>query len=86
MNDYEVYLHHNLPMWVREDLKGRHREHCLCYGCQRFFPEDRARNCVIACTVKNLCEKLEVTTPVWECTRFIPKEIRSDQDGDQDGG
>ena len=27
------YKHHGVNVSVREDLKGKHREHCLCWIC-----------------------------------------------------
>jgi len=67
---YIKYKHHGIDVSVREDLKGKHREHCLCWNCAKFKPEDREANCQIA----NLLYKFDilhnVTTPVWECKKF----------------
>ena len=71
MTDFEVYKYHNRIVSVREDLKGRHREHCLCYSCQRFDSERRARNCDISNKVFDLCAEEELVLPVWECPLFI---------------
>jgi hypothetical protein len=30
------YEHHGHNVAVRSDLKGKHREHCLCYRCSKF--------------------------------------------------
>ena len=64
------YKHHGVRVSVDEWLKGKHREHCLCYRCSFFIPEDRDKNCNIA----NLLYEFDVvhgcTTPVWECKKF----------------
>lgn len=51
---YEKYDHHGAEVWVRSDLKGKHRNYCLCWHCSQLHPGE-ARNCV---------------TPVWECPHF----------------
>lgn len=66
----EWYGHHGVPVAVQSDLKGRHREHCLCYKCGRFKPEDRQANCPTASLLYALCVRLGMTTPVWECPEF----------------
>jgi len=35
-NRYEKYTHHDVEVWVRKDLKGKDREHCLCWNCIKF--------------------------------------------------
>ena len=45
---FEKYVHFKNEVWVRSELKGKHREHCLCHSCVHFTPEDRGSNCVIA--------------------------------------
>lgn len=35
------YNHHGKEVWVREDLKGTHREHCLCFNCKKLNIENR---------------------------------------------
>ncbi len=69
---YEVYCHHGVNVTVRKDLKGRHRSFCLCYSCEKFKPDDdRMSNCQIANTLYNLCVLCDITTPVWECKKFV---------------
>lgn len=51
---------------VRDDLKGRHKEFCLCYGCKKFHP-GRLDNCEIANDTFVNCIKHNIVTPVWEC-------------------
>lgn len=71
--DIEWYHHHSpdLPVAVQSHLKGRHREHCLCFGCARFTPEDRDSNCNVANDLYALCVNNELAAPVWECPYFI---------------
>jgi hypothetical protein len=67
---YVRYNHHGCQVWVRKDLKGRHREHCLCFSCALFCPEDRNRNCPVANKLFEACVVHNVVTPVWECPEF----------------
>lgn len=60
------YAHHNIPVWVRADLKGKHRDYCLCYECKKFKP-NTSENCPIAQAVYENCVKFGITTPMWEC-------------------
>ena len=64
------YNHHGVKVSVREDLKGKHREHCLCYSCKLFKPEDREANCQIANLLFEFDKLHNITTPVWECKKF----------------
>lgn len=32
------YEHHGSSVKVREDLKGLHRDYCLCFRCKTFVP------------------------------------------------
>lgn len=68
--EYVQYDHHGAEVWVREDLWGRHREHCLCYSCAKFYPEDELKNCPRANRLYNFCVDNDMTTPVWECPEF----------------
>lgn len=67
------YEHHGANVWVRKSLKGRHREHCLCYICDHFNPGSRDTNCPIANALYQICVSQNVTTPVWECAQFSRK-------------
>ena len=71
------YIHHN-EVFVQEHLKGRHREHCLCFlGCTLFKP-NTPENCEIAQAVYNNCTKFGITTPMWECPKFsIGEEVEA---------
>lgn len=63
------YIHHDKKVSVREDLKGKHRDYCLCFSCEKFSSvmED---NCKITNHIFSLDQALNVTTPVWECGSF----------------
>lgn len=64
------YEHHGATVAVREDLKGCHREYCLCFqGCARFKP-GRPDNCAIAQATYENCVKFDTVTPVWECPEY----------------
>lgn len=65
------YIHHDTLVFVDEELKGRHRLHCLCWqGCKKFTPENRETNCKIANLVFALCQVAGLVLPVWECPEF----------------
>lgn len=64
------YVHHQQEVYVYEQNKGKHREHCLCWDCKKFTPQNRGTNCRIANIIYNLNIKLGITTPVWECAYF----------------
>ena len=69
MSDFEQYEHHGKMVWVRTDLRGRHRDHCLCYQCGRFIPDGKG-NCPRAGILFNFCKTWDMVTPVWECPDF----------------
>lgn len=66
------YKHHHRTVSVYEELKGKHRAHCLCYDC-RYFKPGEADNCIIAQKLYTFDIEHGVTTPVWECEVF--KEV-----------
>lgn len=72
--EFERYDHHGVEVSVRSDLKGRHKEFCLCYRCAGFRPDTTA-NCPIAEAVFHNCVKFGIVTPMWECPRF-KREVR----------
>jgi len=73
-----TYVHHGDIVSVREDLKGRHREHCLCWRCSNFTPDDRGNSCPIANTLYALDVLAGITTPVWECPKFYELEAKQE--------
>ena len=60
---YKTYTHHDTTVTVRSDLKGKHREHCLCFSCQHFKPNE-TDNCPIAKTVFDTCVLYNIVSPV----------------------
>ena len=84
----EKYIHHGKKVSVQKMLKGKHRYHCLCYGCKKFnvstairndvkdnqVSSFRDNNCPIANLVYSLCVLESLCLPVWECPSFEPKE------------
>lgn len=66
----ERYEHHGRVVAVEADLKGKHRQYCLCYGCARFNPGE-ADHCPIARRIYETCVEHGVVTPVWECPDFV---------------
>ena len=70
MAGYVTYDHHGVAVWVREDLKGKHREHCLCFSCKRLNIADRDANCPKANRLYQLCVDEGMTTLVFECPDF----------------
>ncbi|MFC1453646.1 hypothetical protein ACFLQL_00515 [Verrucomicrobiota bacterium] len=68
---FEQYDHHGNKVWVRPELKGKHRIHCLCHApCKKLDMVDREKNCPIAQALYENCVKHKVVTPVWECPNF----------------
>ena len=72
MSQFTQYEHHEKMVWVRKSLQGQHRQHNLCFSCKTFKP-DHADNCERAKRVYNLCVKLNMSTPVFECPEFKEK-------------
>jgi hypothetical protein len=69
------YQHHGAWVSVQSDLKGKHREHCLCYqGCKKFKPGE-PDNCYIAEAILKNCVKFDLVTPVWECPGYDTEEL-----------
>lgn len=64
------YNHHGTEVLVQDNLKGKHKEFCLCYtACEHFRPGS-SDNCEIAQAVFENCIKYGITTPVWECPKY----------------
>ena len=57
-------------VWVQEHLRGKHRDHCLCYSCALFKPGNRAENCKLANLLFDFAVEYDMVTPVWECKAF----------------
>lgn len=72
MKETEIYNHHGRDVHVISELKGKHREHCLCFQCEK-FNEDRSKNCHIANKLFKSCVRFGVVTPVYECPEYVRK-------------
>lgn len=68
------YEHHGKEVWVDEKLRGKHREHCLCFKCEVFSPGLPEQNCPIANLNYAVCIAHNVTLPVYECPKWEPKK------------
>ena len=71
-NHFIRYEHHGNMVMVDKELKGKHRDHCLCWKCRKFIPADRKLNCKKANELFKFCQKHKMTTPVFECPDFKP--------------
>ena len=71
MSEIIKYIHHGVEVAVEKDSKGKHRKYCLCWKCAFFNPENREVNCPIANTLFGINVKYHITTPVWECGKFV---------------
>jgi len=71
---FEKYEHHGENVWVRSDLKGKHRENCLCMVCKKLDVMNSKKNCPIANAVFKNCKKFNLVTPMWECPKFDEKK------------
>lgn len=61
---------------VFEELKGKHRDHCLCHQNCKFFKPDHHQNCEIAQSSFDICFKYGIVTPMWECPKYETREKR----------
>jgi len=68
---FEQYQHHGKWVWVRKDLKGKHRENCLCFSCQLLDIDNPTKSCPVANHVFSLCVLMDMVLPVWECPFFV---------------
>jgi hypothetical protein len=74
MSRFITCEHHGCLVSVREGLKGKHHEHCLCYSCDLFKP-GLPVNCAVAEMVFINCVENGIVTPVWECPRFVEDKL-----------
>jgi len=70
---YSQYERNGAVVWVRNDLKGRQKEFCMCWDCRRFAPEREDRGCPIINEVLTLAAVKKIVLPVWECQAFQQK-------------
>jgi hypothetical protein len=66
------YSHHGIDVWVNDELKGKHRDHCLCFSCELFHPNE-SNNCRIAQATFVNCVEFGTVTPMYECSNFKQK-------------
>ena len=71
---YKKFMHHGVEVTGREDLIGTHRDHCLCYHCDKLNIDDRTKNCKIASLLFQVCVLTEITAPVFYCKEFEVKK------------
>jgi hypothetical protein len=69
MGIIDRYYHHGHYVAVDSALKGKHREHCLCFRCPRFKP-DAPENCDVAELLFRIDVLFGLVTPVWECAKY----------------
>ena len=65
--------HNGSTVWVRADLQGRQKEHCICWSCRKFQPDTADKGCPIICSVLQLAVQKGVILPVWACPVFDEK-------------
>lgn len=64
------YVHHGFTVSVINKIKGKHKEHCLCWQNCYYFQPNMSYNCRIAKALYEVCVLENVTTPVYECARY----------------
>jgi len=74
MSKFEQYEHHGEVVWVNSELKGQHREHNLCFSCEKLVINDPETNCPLAQKLFEFCYVDDMVTPVFECPEFKEKE------------
>lgn len=67
---FSKYVHFDREVWVRTELQGKHRSHCLCWSCKNFNEDDLEAKCPIADKVYKMCLLHDLVLPVWECPIF----------------
>lgn len=45
---------------------------CLCYGCTKFDPDRREKNCEIANSAFDLAVEHDIAAPITRCPKFKP--------------
>ena len=63
------YKHHGFDVHVKEGLKNKHKDYCLCYECGSFKPNTDS-NCDLAEEIYEYCKEKGLTLVVWECPLF----------------
>ncbi|MFH0754539.1 MAG: hypothetical protein V2A70_08240 [Candidatus Omnitrophota bacterium] len=70
---YKKVERNGTERWVREDLKDRQKEFCMCWDCHSFRPQDQDKGCPVIKAVLDLAAAKNVVLPVWECPMFQEK-------------
>ena len=73
MGEIVRYYHHGCEVAVDEDLRGKHREHCLCFRCMNFNPGTSA-SCDLSEQNYRACKINRMVMPVYECPKFVTNE------------
>lgn len=70
MSNVERYIHHGNDVAVISEVKGKHRDHCLCFQGCKFFKPGEQDNCNIAQANYTMCVNYGLVTPVYECPKY----------------
>ena len=72
----EKYEHHGVKVSAISELKGKHRDICLCWNCALFSPGNAngQPNCSLAQMNFEMDVKFHLITPVIECQIYVPLE------------
>lgn len=70
----EKYVHHGAEVSVISQMKGKHRDICLCFQGCRFFKPGEPNNCSIAQQIYEMCVEHNLVTPVLECAKYEAEE------------
>lgn len=70
---FTQYNHHGTDVWVMTEMKGKHRDICLCFSCEKFKPGVPELNCPIANLNYAVCLAHDLVLPVVECPKFVEK-------------
>ena len=75
----EKHEHYGNAVWFQSHLKGKHREHSLCFqGCLNFQPGPVGQ-CKIVVAVNENSLRFGISTPIYACPKFAtlnPSEIK----------
>lgn len=67
---FKQYDHNGRQVWVRTNLLGRHKDHCLCFRCKKLNLVDKDKSCPVASILYAFNVAHNIVTPVWECPNF----------------
>jgi hypothetical protein len=70
MQKVERYVHHGREVAVISEVKGRHRDFCLCFNGCDFFKPNTPENCEIAKMNFAVCKTHGLVAPVMECPKY----------------